>query len=293
MRALAIVNPRARRGRGLARYAAVRREIEQSFAVDEVLLDEDGRWIEALDHARGRDRVIAVGGDGTVHAVANALLSEGVGATLAAVGVGSSNDYHKPVRRSSAGIPLRIDAPQRRDVGLARWVDDRGVEHARFFLVSASIGFVARANRRFGASALAGVLGARSVSAAIGFAATSELVRQTNIRARLSSPDDDVELSNVSVLLTPFIAGGFRHPSFEALPHAGCFGIHVCTSMGRVDLVRAMLDLRRGRARGESFTASSLRVDLVHEDDLELDGEVFRARTVTFALVERALEACS
>ena len=108
-RALVILNPRARRGAAARDYDRVRAEVETGFRVRDALLDSAGEWLRALDRARreGVERVVAVGGDGTVHAVANAILGDGSGAwdgvTLGAVGVGSSNDFHKPCRTRMRG----------------------------------------------------------------------------------------------------------------------------------------------------------------------------------------------
>ena len=306
-RALVIVNPRARRGAAVRRYARIRAEVEAGFRVRHALLDASGEWLHALDEARreGFERVVAVGGDGTVNAVANALLSDGVrassGVTLGAVGLGSSNDFHKPVRSRARGIPIRVGAPVGRDVGLATWEDARGVRHARWFIVSASIGLTARANRRFSRDrGLARWLGARSVDAAIGVAALRALYRHENLRARLRAamdvPERDVDLSNLGVMLTPYLAGAFRYDTATP-PGNGCFALHLCEGMTRLGLVRAMADLLRGRFARSPGTASwssdALAVDLDHEDDLELDGELFRARSVRFEAFPRALAVCA
>ncbi len=307
MRALVIVNPRACRRSAVQRYARIRSEVESGYRVRHALLDASGEWLHAVDRARrdGFDRVIAVGGDGTVHAVANALLEGGVSAskdlTLGAVGLGSSNDFHKPVRSRARGIPIRMGAPTGRDVGLATWEDARGVSHARWFVVSASIGLVARANRRFSAERdRASWLGTRSVGAAIAYAALGALVRHENLRARLTpsieAEERSVELSNLSVMLTPYLAGSFRYDG--TVPReSGRFALHLCEGMARLGLLGAMAELLRGRFGQSPGTASwssgAVSLDLNAEDDLELDGELFRARKVRFEAFPTALAVCA
>ena len=306
-RALVIFNPRARRGAAARSYGRVRAAVEAGFHVREAVLDTTGEWRRAFDRARreGVDRVVAVGGDGTVHAVANAILADGTGpwrgVTLGAVGVGSSNDFHKPCRTRVRGIPVRIGVPAARDAGLASWEDSRGVRRTRWFFVSGSLGLCARANRRFSRErGVAPWLGARSVDAAIAVSAAGALIDHANVRARLrgsaDEPERDVHLSNLGVMLTPYLAGSFRYGT-DVQVGQGSFALHLCEGMTRLGLVHAMTELLRGRfGRAPwmtSWSSRSVSVELEHEDDLELDGELFRARSVLFETVPHALSVCS
>lgn len=304
-RALVVLNPRARRGAAARDYDRVRAQVEAGYRVRDAVLDGTGEWVRAVERARreGVERVVAVGGDGTVHAVANAILGQGAwrGVTLSAVGVGSSNDFHKPCRTRVRGIPVRIGAPAARDAGLATFEDAAGVTQRRWFLVSASLGLSARANRRFsrerGAVAW---LGARSVGAAIGASALGALLRHTNVSARLGgdagAPMRDALVSNLGVMLTPYLAGSFRYGT-DVQPGQGRFAIHLCEGMAKFGLLGAMVRLMRGRF-GDSLGMSSwssrtVSIELDRPDDLELDGELFRARTVRFDAFPDALEVCT
>jgi diacylglycerol kinase (ATP) len=306
-RALVILNPRAHRGAAARAYDRVRARVEAGFRVRDAVLDGTGEWLRALERARreGVERVVAVGGDGTVHAVANAILGDGDaawdGVTLGAVGVGSSNDFHKPCSARVGGIPVRIGAPAARDAGLAVWEDAIGVTRRRWFFVSASLGLSARANRRFsrdvGAQAW---LGARSVDAAIAYSAVGALVRHENVGARLrgdaDEPARDVLVSNLGVMLTPYLAGTFRYGN-DVQPGQGRFALHLCDGMTKRGLLRAMAELlvgRFGRAPGtSSWSSRTVSVELERDDDLELDGELFRARKVRFEAFPDVLEVCS
>lgn len=306
-RALVVFNPRARRGAAARSYERVRAEVEAGFRVRDAILDATGEWRRALDRARRErvERVVAVGGDGTVHAVANAILADGTGpwrgVTLGAVGVGSSNDFHKPCRTRVRGIPVRIGTPAGRDAGLARWIDANGSSHTRWFFVSASIGLCARANRRFSRDrGAAAWLGARSIGAAIAVSAAGALLEHANVRARLreapDEPERDVLLSNLGVMLTPYLAGSFYYGTDVRLGE-GSFALHLCEGMTRLGLLRATGELLQGRFGGTpgmtSWSSRSVSVELDHEEDLELDGELFRARSVQFETFSGALSVCS
>jgi diacylglycerol kinase (ATP) len=95
-----IVNPAA--GRGAARRAesvVARAFHTQGWAVDLVRTEGPGHGQELAEHAarEGARHVVAVGGDGTVHEVANGLLRSDTDAALGVVPVGSGNDFAKIV----------------------------------------------------------------------------------------------------------------------------------------------------------------------------------------------------
>jgi len=95
-----ILNPAA--GRGAARRAesvVARAFRAQGWAVDVVRTEGPGHGQELAAQAvrQGARHVIAVGGDGTVHEVANGLLRSDADAALGVVPVGSGNDFAKLV----------------------------------------------------------------------------------------------------------------------------------------------------------------------------------------------------
>jgi diacylglycerol kinase (ATP) len=120
-----ILNPAA--GRGAARRAldpVCRAFRGQGWAVDVVETARPGHGAELAAQAarNGARHVIALGGDGTVHEVANGLLATRAPTTLGVVPIGSGNDFaklvgvyrHDPVR----AVARLVTATARRfDVG--------------------------------------------------------------------------------------------------------------------------------------------------------------------------------
>lgn len=78
---------------------------------------------------QGIKRILAVGGDGTVHEIANGLLADGQESesALAVLPVGTGNDFYRMVGAPSgveaAVAVLENGVPRRFDVGVARWQD--------------------------------------------------------------------------------------------------------------------------------------------------------------------------
>jgi YegS/Rv2252/BmrU family lipid kinase len=141
IRARLIVNPAAGRGAGARAGEPAARAFERhGWSVDLVRTEQRGHAVELAHTAAtdGLDRVIAVGGDGTAHEVANGLLAGPADPpALGVVPVGSGNDFAKLVgtyRHDVASAVGRVvgGRVRRFDVGRA---------HGEFFINSMGVGF--------------------------------------------------------------------------------------------------------------------------------------------------------
>ena len=239
---------------------------------------------------------VAAGGDGTVNALVNELhahyprLSD---PSLGAVGLGSSNDFHKPFVRVENGVPLRIRVSQRsrRDVALASYARDGDEPQTRCFLVSASMGLVANANAFFNeGDGLLRFLKRRWTQGAITYAAVRTLLAHKNLSVELGVGADTrrVSLTNLSVLKTPFLSGTLRYDT-PVEPDDGAFAVNTCEGMGRLAALGALLDLEKGRFLGKPgrvhVRAERLSVVADRPTVLECDGEVAVASRASFEIL--------
>jgi diacylglycerol kinase (ATP) len=304
--AFVLFNPRAGGDRARQRWAAVQPALRDVCEPTVVELDASGMWRDRLAAAleAGTRFVIAAGGDGTVHALVNAIVRAPGRPTLdalrlGAVGLGSSNDFHKPVARRVAGVPLRLGpgaAP--RDVGLARVVTPEGARFSECFVVSASIGIVAEANAFFqDGDTLQGWLRARWTTGAILNAARHAIAAQRNVPAllRVAGRTWRTDVTSLGVAKTPYVSGGFRYDAVVD-PADGRLLVSLCSGMSRPRAVGALMSLARGRfagRRGRSLW-SSRRAALVPDRPvtLELDGEVCVARRVSFGVLPERIGIC-
>ena len=106
-----ILNPAA--GRGAARRArdpVARAFREQGWAVElvETGAPGEGTALARAAAAAGATHVIAVGGDGIVHEVANGMIAAGSDAALGVVPVGSGNDFAKLVGTYRHGVARAV-----------------------------------------------------------------------------------------------------------------------------------------------------------------------------------------
>lgn len=141
-----IVNPAASRGHALGAWEPARRVLDAASAEYEVALTERPRHATELAERAARDgwsAVVAVGGDGTVHEVANGLLRASAGETtrpLGIIGVGTGNDFIKRLglpRRHPAKAAARLLHAEPRQV-------DAGRLDEEYFTNGVGVGFDAR-----------------------------------------------------------------------------------------------------------------------------------------------------
>jgi YegS/Rv2252/BmrU family lipid kinase len=119
----------------------------QGWAVEAERTDRPGHGVELAARAvrAGARCVVAVGGDGTVHEVANGLLRSrgGEGAALGVVPIGSGNDFAKLVglaRHSPAHAVRRLVTARTVAFDVGRVLDE-------YFVNSAGVGFGAEVVR--------------------------------------------------------------------------------------------------------------------------------------------------
>jgi diacylglycerol kinase (ATP) len=117
----------------------------QGWSVDLARSEAPGHAVELAQRAAddGACHIVAVGGDGTVHEVANGLLRHGADAAVAIVPVGTGNDFAKLLGLSGcdpARAVRRLTSGQRRRFDVGRVLDE-------YFVNSMGFGFGAEVVR--------------------------------------------------------------------------------------------------------------------------------------------------
>jgi diacylglycerol kinase (ATP) len=257
--------------------------------------------------SQGECHYLAAGGDGTVHAVLNALmgLSRQLRSRviLGAVGLGSSNDFHKPFHPDKilGGIPRLMDfrQPRPRDVGHVSFRQN-GNACTRHFLINASAGITAEGNALFNRpDTILGYLKQQSTPLAILYAALKALSLHRNGRFTINIPEQEstvLNLTNLGICKNPHFSGSLRY-DVAAEYENGNFHIFAAEEMGFVERLGLLRSLSRGRFRGlprtRSWQARSLTVSAGSVFPLELDGEIYYTDRATFTVLQQSLQVCS
>lgn len=308
---LVLLNPTAGGGRASHQWRRCGPELAQRFGRLDVLETGDPRHTrdriaDAL--RRGERRFVAAGGDGTVNLLIGMLTSLAPAelitqVTVGAVGLGSSNDFHKPFRNGAldGGVPCRLDfdATLMQDVGVLLHTDENGVARRRYWISNASIGVTADGNQRFNTpDPVLRLLKRVATGPAIGYAALRALLAHRSRWMTLQTdtqPTVTVSVSNLGVVKNPHFAGSLRYDS-PPEPVGGRFFVHVLEGQPLPRLLAALFDLSRGRFMGRegsrSFRAARLAVEAADAFAIEVDGEVVVARRACFALLPHHLRVC-
>lgn len=308
-RAAVLLNPRARGGKGQKLYSKIESTVKEQVEPTVIQTDLAQTYRSDIERClkEGTRIFIAAGGDGTVNALINVLAKHHGNVpldsiVLGAIGLGSSNDFHKPFERVISGIPLKLSTEKLcpRDICRARFLTGDGKPEERYFTVSASMGLTAQANYFFNnGSGVLPFLKRHSTNVAILVAALRTIALHKNIPAQLTLPDEGfpISMSNLSLLKTPYVSGSFRYETPAACDNR-VFGVNLCTDMTRLGLIRTLKDLAGGQFLGREgrhfweARSVSIKIDALIPAALELDGEVFRTREVCFEIEDERIMQC-
>jgi diacylglycerol kinase family enzyme len=254
----------------------------------------------------GRVNFLACGGDGTVNlAVTSIVESKALslgGARLGAIGLGSSNDFHKPYgslgRERIAGRPARLDFSRAAPHDLGQAIFPTG---SRYFAINASVGVTAEANDLFNQSPGPISFLKRSwVDGAILASALLTFARYRNLELDVvldSGRERTTLLTNLGVIKNRHFSGSFRYESGPR-PDDGRLAVHLCEGMGRAEMLRTLASLARGKFSGLGKTSSSdAAVAEVRSPEgklfaVETDGEITRAPSARFEVLSRRVYLC-
>lgn len=278
MRVYFVVNPTAGRGRANAVWkrivALLQSHRENDVEWEAALTDGPGAATRLAARAaeRGYDRIVGVGGDGTLSEVLNGMA--GSTAEIAAVPAGTGNDYCR-----SAGIPLDPMAAARLalsgtavPVDIGEMIPRSG--RPRFFLNVAGIGFdaeVARAvNRmpkRFGST----------VPYVLGALRTLAWYRPVPMALHVDGRTLERRVLLAAVGLGRYYAGGMMITP-DAVLDDGVFDLCVAGDIGPMGVVRLLPGIYRGRHRSdprvEFFRCREIALESTRPLAIHAEGEV-------------------
>lgn len=276
MRVTVLLNAVSGGGTGTGTARQVEQQLTEAGHAAEVHLVRGGRELETLAKKAAKDRpdaVLAGGGDGTINAVAGALVDTGV--PLGVLPLGTLNHFAKDL-----GIPLGLaDAVSAVLAGHTTAVDV-GEVNGHVFLNNSSIGVYPRVLRLRERYQQRG----RSKWIAACWAVLAVLRRHSFMGVRVVADGETF------VRRTPFVFVGNNEYRMEGLSAGtrasltdGRLSLYVMNASGRRSLLWLAWNVLIGRTRRlpELETRSMLEAEIeTHRGDLQvaLDGEVMKER---------------
>jgi len=306
-----LVNPEAGGGKALERWNLIEDEVRKRIGpfrsrVAAGPLVMERCVVRELEH--GETDFVAAGGDGTVNAVVSALVENASPDALrrirlGAVGLGSSNDFHKPLSedRSIDGFPVRLDFAHAliSDICTLDYTSHLNLRMKCEWIINASVGTTAEANDFFNRpNRLLRRLKGGLPTVGMVYAAVRAIVRYRPQPIELAvdeAPTLRTRARNLGVVKNPNFSGSLCYAS----PHeraGGRFYVHLIDGIGLPRLMVLLCRLLRGRFGGpgtRTWKARQVRVWAAQPFAVERDGEVIYATDALFGIVPEAIQICS
>jgi diacylglycerol kinase family enzyme len=300
-----LINPRAHQGKALRKWESIRAHMLKSFPGVREIFVEPGFDLQGfLALLPEGTLLISAGGDGSVNYLVNAILKQpGLNKKLSigAIGLGSSNDFHKPFRCSLHNIPIRTNARTAKwcDVGKILYEDGCGTKKEKYFIVNASFGATAEGNWKFNNPGLfLKWLKKTSTAAAIHYTSLVTILgfRNRSCRIQSDSIDKTTRVSNINILKIPYVAGSLHYDQ-SISQDDGRMGLHICEDLSRWELVDTLMGLQKGRFKQNNKRSSTYTGHFLLESKkpvtVECDGETEKATRIEITLLPKALKILS
>jgi len=266
-------------------------------------LSFDFQYTEGVGHAidiardaagNGYRYVVAVGGDGTVHEVANGILGSG-GAdrtTMGIISTGTGSDFVRSAGVPRDYVPACTTAANPHvshiDVGVVEY-QDHGKPAKRFFVNAAGLGFdaaVAESTER-----LPKYLGG-TIAYAVGVLRTLAGYRNKTVTLHRGDESEDLKVVTVVVANGGYYGGGM-HVAPTADLRDGKLDLMVVGDMGKLELLRAFPRVYKGthvtHPKVVMDKATEITVDTSGRVLVHADGELIGEGPATFRILPGAL----
>jgi diacylglycerol kinase (ATP) len=274
-----------------------------------VIKSEDLNGRERISSAlsNGETDFAAAGGDGTVNFLLNKLMclaneSHIHNLRLGAIGLGSSNDFHKPYNELNLidKIPykLNFNKSELRDMGKLSF-QFNGRRITKYFIINASIGITAEGNFLFNnPDKILNYLKRLNTNSAILYSAIKTISGYRDFEAEIRRDDIKpikVNITNLNIIKNPNVSGDLSY-GYPAVYNDGKMNIHLTHDMNKFEIIQLFLALQKGRieniAKLESFPVKEIEVISEKIFHLEYDGEVVQTNSVLFSIKKEWIKVC-
>jgi len=286
-----VLNPVAGGGKSLKALPKIKAAIESLGRPFHIYLTQsagDGRVAATRLAQEGASVVIAVGGDGTIHEVANGLYDSGTRVPLGIVPAGSGADFARTIGASKnieEAISIACSrSPRPIDIGLATF--DDGVSEA--FINIAGLGYDSLVAER---AAKTKFLPGANLPYLVAALQTLVSYKNIDVTLEIDGTHHSTKAVFIQVANAMYMGGGYKIAPMADISD-GLLDVAIVGDMTKPDLLRTLPKVYGGGHVGHpKFThvrANNIRIETSPPARVQLDGEVLGFSPVTFNVVPGA-----
>jgi YegS/Rv2252/BmrU family lipid kinase len=285
MKTFLVVNPNSAGGRTGRRWASIDAELKRSIGTfQHAFTSGPMHATEVASRALkdGYERIVAVGGDGTLNEVVNGFFDGGKainsGAALGVIACGTGGDFRKTFSWStevgSAAQRLKRGQVKPLDIGRLEYLAHDGTTQTRYFANVCSFGISGVVDQEVNRASKA--LGGK---ASFLIASVKALLKYQDCVVRLrvdGGPQEVAPITAVAVANGRYFGGGMKVAP-NADPADGLFDVTIWSGFGLVDFAFRMKRIYSGSHVEDPRTRTLRCREVIAESDAEvlidIDGE--------------------
>ncbi len=307
-----VLNKNSNAGNGVNKWQKVKSLLDQKKIEYQLIashsFEESMSELDKLLKENPSSTVIAAGGDGTVNGIINHLIDPSTNTLkypikFGAIGLGSSNDFHKPLnsKRMIENIPVilpfgEFSLNEEWDLGKADYINKEEKNEFRFFSINSGLGLTALGNAYFNRpSQWLGFLKKIHVELANVWTMGHLLKKIQYTKVRFLEENQEFNFCNMGILKKRNISGGMKYDT-EVEKDDGFLDIVMSKEMNRKEVINLIINLYKGKFLGMNKTQywkkSEASFDFDSPIPIEFDGEVFWGNKLKYSVANKVLKIC-